>query len=352
MFTLSTGIGGERYLPNVGSMPYLDQGSANACGTTCLAMAMTYLGVPRTHEQVDSAIRRWDIFSSPRDLIHYARTGGLKAEGYNRGTWQDVKAHIDQGHPCICVIEADYTYPPPQSGTLNGLHYVVISGYGRNPKTDAEFAVFHDPNVGNDAETGTGGYDMEAYLSDFRGLWDGVGWGFHNYYLALAGPRSELPPGNDDGIQGQLGALEGVANIANGLDRMWTIAPRGIVRGLLEFAGGVVQVVVCGVGALLQLGGQWLKNVVHDVPVVRNIVQPIGDILNGIGAVLADLGNAVGNVLDDAGQFVSDLFSGNVGGAATDVGNAISDAASGIANAVSDAASAVGNAVSDFFSGW
>ncbi len=352
MFTLSTGIGGERYLPHVGTMPYLDQGSANACGTTCLAMAMTYLGVPRTHEQIDSDIRRWDTFSSPNDLIDYARRRGLKAEGYNRGTWQDVKAHIDQGHPCICVIQADYTYPPPHGGNLNGLHYVVITGYGRARKTDAEFAVFHDPNVGNDPVTGTGGFDMEAFLNDFDGLWDNVGWGFHNYYIALADKKSRLPAGNDDGIEGVLGTLDGVTNITNGLDRMWTIDPRQFVHGLLQFAGGVIQTVVCGIGALIQLGGQWLKGIVDNVPVLRNIVQPIGDLLNGVGAVLGDLGSAIGNVFADAGAFVEDLFSGNLAGAASDVGNAITDAASGIANAVSDAASAVGNAVSDFFSGW
>lgn len=54
-------------------MPPQKQGNTNACGTTSLAMIMSYLlGRHIAHEQIDDEIRRLDSFSSPNDLVVYA----------------------------------------------------------------------------------------------------------------------------------------------------------------------------------------------------------------------------------------------------------------------------------------
>src|SRR5262249_27737635 len=128
---------GYHTLPNVGNMPYFDQGTANACGTTSLAMIMSYLGVPETKDQIDAEIRRWNTFTSPEDLVDFARSKGLEAEGYNNGSWEDVKSQIDQGHPVQCMIQADYDYG---DGTaIHGQHYVAITGYGTDPTTGEEY---------------------------------------------------------------------------------------------------------------------------------------------------------------------------------------------------------------------
>ena len=50
-----------------------------------------------------------------------------------------------------------------------------------------------------------------------------------------------LPPGNDQGIEGVLGTLEGVTNITNGImNVIQPSSPGSIVHGLGQFAGGIV----------------------------------------------------------------------------------------------------------------
>jgi len=379
--------GVETYLPNVGLMPYYKQGSSNGCGTTSLAMTMTYLGVPETKDQIDSVIRRWDIFTSPEDMMDFARSKGLQAQGYNNGQWSDIESHIPLGQPCITVINADYGYP--DNSTISGLHYVVITGFGIDSVNGQRYAIFHDPNW----STG----DMYLYESQFVTMGNNVGWGFHDYYMAFATFASELPPGNDDGIQGVLGTLEGVTNITNGLANITQpTSVGGFFQGIVQFVGGVVETIGSGVGALIQVAGQWVSGVVKGIPVLANLIQPIGDLINGVGAILGDVFNGVGNVITDLGTALGNaindigkgltgivrglgsafgsLFKGNiagfVGGIASaigsilsgiasaigdvlsGIGNAVSDAVNAVGNAIGDAASAVGNAISDFFSGW
>src|SRR5689334_22772778 len=77
----------ETRLPHDGTMPLYDQGNTNGCGTTSLAMIMSYLlGRPVTQAEVDHAIRRMDVFTSPRDMIEFAQANGLAAAGYNHGS--------------------------------------------------------------------------------------------------------------------------------------------------------------------------------------------------------------------------------------------------------------------------
>jgi Peptidase_C39 like family len=377
----------ETFLPNVGTMPYYDEGTANACGTTSLAMTMSYLGVPETKDQIDDVIRRMDIFTAPDDMLSFASSKGLRAQGYNSGLWENIETHIGLGQPCIPLIEAVYGYPGQTA--INGLHYVVITGYGIDPTNNQRYAIFHDPNYT--------AADMVLYESQFVSMGNEVHWGFHDYYMAFSTFRNPLPPGNDNGIQGTLGALEGVTNITNGLKNIYDPTSVGsVVQGLFQIAGGFVGGIVAALGGLIQVVGQWLTGLVKGIPVLSNIVQPIGDLINGFGAVLGDLGHGVISVIVaigvGLGDIVNDVVNGfkgagkNLWGAfgslvkgkfgaffeglgksivslVTAVGNvlvdavetvasAIADAATSVADAIGDAASAVGNAVSDFFSGW
>jgi hypothetical protein len=361
----------EELLPDIASMPFDSQGSSNACGTTSLATVMSYLGVPETREAIDAVIRRMNIFSSPEDLMAFARDHGLQAQGYNHEAWPDIEGDIGIGAPCILLINADYSYPDGSS--ISGLHYVVVAGHGTDPTNGQRYAVLHDPNYGA---------DLVLYEADLITMGDNVGWGFADYYMAYAtSSGAQLPPGNSSGIQGVLGALEGVTNITNGISSIiYPTSVGGVVEGVVQVVGGVVEGIISAVGGLLQVAGQWLTGVVAGIPVLRNIVAPIGDIINGIGAVIGDLGNGlgdviialgegVGEVIDDivngivgAGRYLGSalgsLLKGDFGGFLTGlgralgvllgaVGSAISDAANAIGSAVSDAVNAVGDAVSD-----
>ena len=353
MFKLTLNRGGAQYLPDASKMPYLDQNpTKNGCGTTCLAMAMTYLGAKRTREQIDRAIRRCGITTSPQDLIKYATKSGLLAKGYNKGTWEDVKAHIDLGHPCICYVYPDYAYPYPYSGTLgNAYHYLAICGYGVDPTNGESYAIFHDPKRGivlNNVNP-----DFEASMVNFNEIWNSVGWGpwkLHNYYIAVGSRFSEWPGGvlddlrnaRDDDAEGTLGVMEGAANVSNGICRL--IFPKSFgdwIHGVFQLVGGIVQVVVCGIGAGIQALGLALQDLVDGVPVLQNIGGFVGNIVSGVGAAVSDIGNGVGNAVDDLGNALDDLLSGDVGGALGDTGQAVGDTVGGVIDAVGDV-----------FSGW
>jgi Peptidase_C39 like family len=296
----------EELLPGVASMPYYQQGTANACGTTSLAMVMTYLGVPETTKSIDAVIRRMNIFTSPGDLIGFAGGHGLQAHGYNHGTWPEIEPDAARGAPCILLISASYDYP---DGTaISRLHYVVVTGHGTDPVTGQRYAVLHDPNYTT--------ADTLVYEAGLTTMGNSVNWGFAGYYLAFAaGSAPPLPAGNSADVQGALGALEGVTSITNGL--MGIIEPAstgGVVHGVGQIAGGIAGGPVSAAGGLLQAGAQWLHAAVAAIPVLRTIVPPTADLIDSLGAVLGDLGNGITGVITGFGEVlgrgIDDLLNG------------------------------------------
>lgn len=342
-------LSSETQIPNPGNMPYYQQ-QGNACGTTTLAEIMSYLGVPMDQADVDNAIRRMNTFTAPDDMIDFARSNGLSAEGYNNGTFDEIKSMIDAGDPVQAMVDGDSSVSVTDDGSqgnfsVSGLHYIAITGYGTDPATGEQYITYHDPNRPDG--------EQRMPVSDFEKMWGNVPGGFNNYFIAYGPKGADLPPGNDDGIQGTLGALNGVTNITNGFDRI--ISPDNVgdfVHGLFEVPSGIVQGIGSAIGAGFQLGGSWLNNAVSGIPVLQNIVQPIGDILNGFGAAVGDVFDGFGKAGNNLGQAFGSLAQGDIGGFVSGIGNAVGNAASGVASAVGDAVSAVGNAVSDFFSGW
>ena len=338
--------GGTTTLPNVTNMPFYIQ-DGNSCGTTTLAEIMTYLGVPMTQADVDEAIRRMNTFTAPDDMIEFARDHGLEAEGYNHGSWEEVKSMIDAGYPVQAMINGDDSVAVnggSESFSVDGLHYIAITGYGTDPATGEEFVIYHDPNRGT---------EQRISVADFEKMWGDVPGGFDNYFVAYGPKGADLPPGRDDGIESTLGVLNGVTNITNGLDRIGSFDSFGsVVHGIPQVVGGLVQTVGSFVGGLFQLGAGWLNNAVEGIPVLENIVQPIGDIINGVGAVIGDVFNGIGEACDSIGGAFESLFEGDFGGFVEGVGDAVGDVVGGVVDAVGDAVDAVGDAVSDFFSGW
>ncbi len=333
-------------LPNVVNMPFLKQ-QGNACGTTTLAEIMTYLGVPMTQADVDKGIRRLNTFTAPDDMIEFARDHGLEAEGYNHGSWEEVKSMIDAGYPVQAMVGGDDSVAVNRgTGTfsVDGLHYIAITGYRTDEVTGEEFVIYHDPNRTTEQEISVG---------DFEKMWGDVPGGFDNYFVAYGPKGADLPPGRDDGIESTLGVLNGVTNLTNGLDRIFCPDSfGGFLHGIAEVYGGVFQTVGSFVGGLFQLGAGWLNHAVEGIPVLENFVQPFGDIVNGFGAVIADVFNGFGEACDSVGGAFESLFDGDVGGFFEGLGDAVGDFAGGVVDAVGDAVDAVGDAVSDFFSGW
>jgi hypothetical protein len=228
--------------------------------------------------------------------------------------------------------------------SVDGLHYIAITGYGTDAATGEQYVIYHDPNRLT---------EQRMSVADFEKMWGDVPGGFENYFIAYGRGGADLPRGRDDGIEGALGALNGVTNITNGIDRIISLdSPGSVLHGLLQFPGGVVQTIGSGVGGLLQMGSGWLNDKVEGIPVLENIVQPFGDLINGAGAVVGDLFDGVGEAVDSVGAAFEDLFDGDLGGFVDGIGDAVGDVVGGAVDAAGDAVDAIGDAVSDFFSGW
>lgn len=344
--------GGATRLPNETRMPFYDQGDSQGCATTSLSMVFEYFGIHISREEIDKAIRRGDnsLGSSVDDILEFAREHGLEAEGYNNGTWEEVKSMIDQGYPVLASVKGDGEV----SSLPDGRHVITITGYETDPKTGEEYVLYHDPNYGDDPNTAVKERpEQRLLLADFEKAWGKEDFGVKNYFMAFAPEGADLPAGRDDGAEGALGVHAGTTNISNGFDRIFSPDCFGsFVHGIPQFFGGLVQTVGCGVGALFQLGSSWLHGVVEDIPVLENFVQPFADVFSGIGAGIADIFNGFGEAFDEVGGAFESLLDGDVGGFFEGLGDAAGDVAGGVVDAVGDVAGAVGDAVSDFFSGW
>jgi ABC-type bacteriocin/lantibiotic exporter with double-glycine peptidase domain len=242
-------------IPNPQNMPLLSQGKTNGCGTTSLAMILTYLlGRPVSREEIDSEIRRMDVFTAPGDIVAYAHHVGLKAEMYNNGTWSEVKSRIAEGIPVQALIHADQL---GMGYDIKGPHYIAIIGYKTDPVAGEESVLYHDSNGGRN---GSSAIAYQLRVSEFERMWARVGFGFKNFFIAIAPEGTQLPAGRDKGVVAVLGTLSGVTNLLNGLNRLYTpYSFRSFVYGIFQVPAGAVQTLVCGVGGLITLGGQWLR---------------------------------------------------------------------------------------------
>lgn len=322
---------------NNDTMPFLIQ-TGNGCGTTSLAMIASYLkGESITQAHVDKDVRRNDIFSSPGDLVEFARREGLAAEMYNHGTWDEMKGLLDRGIPCQALISAD------GSNDFDQMHYVAVVGYGRDKTTGEDQVIVHDPQFPS---------QRTISLKQFNDLWAAPPAGFDNFFIAYAPGGTPLPRGRIDGIEGTLTTGEGVANLSNGADRLrhFYDSPGTLFRGTFEVGAGIGQTVGGAVYTGFQLGGAWLDNAVADIPVVRNVVQPLARAIESTGAIASDLMNGVGEGVADFGEALEDLGKGDVKGFANDVKEGVEEVVGGAGNAVEDAVSGGVGIIKSIFS--
>ena len=121
------------------------------------------------------------------------------------------------------------------------------------------------------------------------------------------------------------------------------------MHGVIEGTGAILPDIFGDTGALLQLGAQWMNNEVDGIPVLSNVLQPIGDVVNGFGGALVDICGGVEQSADDLGSAVEDLFHGNFECAAGDLVSAGKDAVVGAVDAVKDGISSAISAIGDLF---
>lgn len=129
-----------------------DQGPTNGCGTTCLSMAMEYWrpGRPENvREAIDGAIRPFDMFTAPGDLLRYARFHGYRAAMLVDATLDELLRLLERGLPTMVLV-----------GRGGSLHYMLAIGF------EAGSLLFVDPAGGQ--FVGLTPSELEAIWQDLR----------------------------------------------------------------------------------------------------------------------------------------------------------------------------------------
>ncbi len=166
--------GAEKLSPNDLGVLAQNQGNTNACGTTSLANVLTYWGKPTTHEQVDSSIRHFDLFTAPDKIVSYARDHGMRADIKTDAKIDDLAKMVDQGVPPIVLMD-------PDGGKNANMHYITVTGYDRDPSGKISDLVIADSAGGNR-------YKMSA--DEFQQKWNnlkmgGISTGLSNVMISV-----------------------------------------------------------------------------------------------------------------------------------------------------------------------
>lgn len=166
-----------------------DQGRTNSCGTTSLAMLLSFWkGRPGayTHQTIDRQIRGFDLPTSPLNVVPYLRQQGFRAEAYNHASVDSLRRFLDQGVP-VQVL-----YDPTGNGNDQFLHYVNVVGYQADAAGKPKSFTIADP---------AGGKLTTVSAATFTRRWDrlevgGVGTGLNNVMI-VALPKTGAVVGPD-----------------------------------------------------------------------------------------------------------------------------------------------------------
>ncbi len=304
---------GERRLQE--RMPRLVQGDTNGCGTTCLAMGLTYLGIPADRVSIDNSVRASSpgkgLGSAPSDLVAYARRAGVQAEVYNEGDFASMAGHVEAGRPVMVVIN------PPEGGLA---HYVQVVGIIRDESGRPTGVKIRDPRDGRDKIMTLEQFDAawrNTRLSmDPDGFVGTVGMAMpamNRCYIVMdsaSAPRLPRPSiyGEIRGAPADL-ALHGLNGYSGAIG---TIGRGHVAAGILQFGGATVATAIGGasyfvgnfIGRNVEQGGDallsaccklWRGNALEKLgaillAIVGAILKAVGWVLSMVGGTLAVVG--------------------------------------------------------------
>jgi hypothetical protein len=314
-------------------MHAVNQSGSQACGTASLSMIMDYLGRPTSFQQIDREVRRTDHGATPGPLIDYARTHGLNAEGYQNGSWEEMKSFIARGIPVQALYNTQANGDP-----ANG-HFVAVVGFRTDPATGKEQIL-----VRNSANGGK----IEAQdRADFEHKWSNH-FGYNKFFIAYAPAGVPLPPGRWDGIEALQAAATRLSNIDNNFDRIIHADDFGdFIHGAIGLPAALANAPDAAVAMGLQALGNWLDNDVGKVPVLGAFSRPIGKFTSGVNAAMGDFWGGVGNSIERMAGAVGSLFKGDVGGFFGGLWGAGGDIIGGTFSSIADLGKGAVNAVLD-----
>ncbi|MGC4116759.1 MAG: C39 family peptidase [Myxococcales bacterium] len=214
-----------------------DQGNTNSCGTTSLAMMMSFWkGKPGavTHNMIDQSIRYFDGPTAPTNIVSYLKSQGFRAEAKNNASVADLTKYLDQGVP-VQVL-----YNPSADPSDVYLHYVDVVDYKKDAQGNVTSVKIADPG---------GGRMAEVPIEEFKKRWGNlavknVGIGANNLMIVAL-------PGQNMQVRGKDGVMRNTDDIA---------LPKG---GNLGWKLGVIDVVADAanwVGKAAKKVGNFFKN--------------------------------------------------------------------------------------------
>jgi predicted double-glycine peptidase len=188
-------------------LQHQQQVEQNACGPTALAMILSHLqGRDVTAAEIAQAIRRRDVGTPPSLLVDYAQKQGLAAAQYNNGSWDAMKAYLDQGLPCMALIDQG-------SGKDFVSHYVNVVGYSVADDHSVTL-LLNDPFA-----SGQTSMSLDSFLSK----WDhiklaNIKTGYNNFFMVVGPKGAALSPSNIDDATAFSVLSESAAQFVNGWD--------------------------------------------------------------------------------------------------------------------------------------
>jgi predicted double-glycine peptidase len=260
-----------------------DQGNTNACGTTSLANVLTHWGKPTTHQQVDSDIRHFDMFTAPDKIVEYARDHGMRAELKADASVNDLAKMIDQGVPPIVLMD-------PDSDKNANLHYVTVTGYNKDASGKITDLVIAD-SAGGDR------YTMP--VEEFQKKWDnlkmgGIGTGLNNVMISVV-------PNDGRKITGGDGVTRSASDIKLPKSSLWSNIKTSLARGVANLLANVTTgAAKIWEGAKKVWGG--IKSAASTV--WGGVTKAADTVWGGVKAA----GNAIGNAAKSAVNTVKGWF--------------------------------------------
>lgn len=296
------------------------QGRTNACGTTSLAMILSYWGIQTSHDAIDAVIRRTNMPTAPDDLVRYAERLGLRASLKTDAGLEDLASMLDQGVPVQVLIDPfDPTGMRPPNPNDAILHYVNVTGYERGPDGRISWLTICDP--------GNVGYRYKVSAEQFEKVWSnlklmGMDTGLNRLMVAIAPGDSRMVVGLDgkprkaEDIRLPASAespvfspakaarvtMQGLANLMNG----WAGFDLGSMLGggVQLLVGGMACLPGAGVRALLKAftGSDAIADMAGKA--VSAVVAPVAAAAEAVGGVVQAVGNAVSDGLKAVGNFL------------------------------------------------
>lgn len=182
-----------------------------ACVTTSLSMVLRHFNMTVSPDELDLELHRVpDNGLNPSVLKDSAERRGLVARHYNNSTFDEIRQHIQSGHPMIAWVDVGSN----QEGQyLNSFHVVVISGY-RVLSDGQQFLEIIDPTP--DAKTGQQ-VRYEEYNEFTRKFWgdlavedseydEYIPLGFNRLIIAFSPDEQNMPPERFGGLAKQTDA--------------------------------------------------------------------------------------------------------------------------------------------------